>query len=227
MNKPQRVIIWGDSVAKGVIYEEARARYTLLRASAAAIVAERLGIEILNRAHLGQTIEGGLEQMEKDLGRGVTAEYAVVEFGGNDSDYDWAGISRAPTETHVSKTPPERFEQRLREAVARLTRAGITPVLCSLPPIVSQRYFEFVSRGNDAEHILNWLGSIDRIGAYHAIYSDINTRVAHECGLPLLDVRAAFSGADRNALFCIDGIHPNAAGQALIAEALVRTFAFS
>jgi len=227
MNKPQRVILWGDSVAKGVVYDEAQQRYTLARVSAASIVAQRLGIEVVNRAHLGLTIDGGIAQIEKDLARGVTAEYAVVEFGGNDSDYDWTSISCTPDSEHFSKTPPERFEQRLREALARVARAGITPVLCTLPPIVSQRYFDFVSRSNSAANILRWLGSVDRIGAYHGIYSEINARVARELGLPLLDVRGTFAEHDPCSLFCIDGIHPNAEGQVRIGESLSRMLTFA
>ena len=42
----KKVVVWGDSVARGVIYDEKRNRYTLARTSAAGIVAEKLNIEI-------------------------------------------------------------------------------------------------------------------------------------------------------------------------------------
>ena len=220
----KKVIVWGDSVAKGVIYDEARRRYVLSPITAVSIAGEQLGLEIVNRSRMGATVAEGERTMKKDLERGLTADMAIIEYGGNDCDFDWSAVSEAPDVMHDPKTPAPIFEAKLRGMVSTAADAGIEPMLVTLPPILSERYFNFIARGDlNAGNILRWLGDKNHIYRYHERYSALISRIARECGCRLLDLRAEFLALwDAEGLFCFDGIHPNEAGQRFMGEAIVR-----
>lgn len=223
-SKIEKAIIWGDSVAKGVIYDEARGRYTLAPATAASIAAQQLGIEVVNRSRMGATVTEGERMMAQDLARGLTADMAIIEYGGNDCDFDWRQVSEAPDTAHDPKTPAPLFETKIRGMVDTARGAGMEPMLVTLPPILASRYFNFISRGGlDAGNILHWLGDKDHIYRYHERYSTLISRIARDCGCRLLDLRADFLALwNAENLFCFDGIHPNAEGQRFMGEAIVR-----
>lgn len=219
----KKVIVWGDSVAKGVVYDESRGRYVLSPITAASIAGERLGLEIVNRSRMGATVTEGERMMAADLARGLTADMAIIEYGGNDCDFDWKAVSASPDALHDPKTPAPLFEAKLRGMIDTVSRAGIEPMLVTLPPIVSARYFDFISRGLDATHILHWLGDKDHIYRYHERYSAMIARIARDCGCRLLDLRGEFLALwNSERLFCFDGIHPNADGQRFMGESIVR-----
>lgn len=219
----KKVIVWGDSVAKGVVYDESRGRYVLSPITAASIAGERLGLEIVNRSRMGATVTEGERMMAADLARGLTADMAIIEYGGNDCDFDWKAVSASPDAMHDPKTPAPLFEAKLRGMIDTVSRAGIEPMLVTLPPIVSARYFDFISRGLDATHILHWLGDKDHIYRYHERYSAMIARIARDCGCRLLDLRGEFLALwNSERLFCFDGIHPNADGQRFMGESIVR-----
>ena len=77
----QRVVVWGDSLAKGVTWNEARKRHAYSKTTAVDIAANKLGIEILNRSKFGCTAPQGMEIMERDLSEGLVCDTAVIEFG--------------------------------------------------------------------------------------------------------------------------------------------------
>lgn len=218
-----KVVVWGDSVAKGVVYDETRGRYALSPITAATIAGERLGLEIVNRSRMGATVADGERMMQADLRRGLTADMAIIEYGGNDCDFDWRAISADPDAVHDPKTPAPLFAEKLQGMIDAVISAGIEPVLVTLPPIVSARYFDFISRGLDAAHILRWLGDKDHIYRYHERYSAVISRIARDCGCRLFDLRAEFLALwDTERLFCFDGIHPNEEGQRFMGDAIVR-----
>jgi lysophospholipase L1-like esterase len=145
----------------------------------------------------------------------------ILEFGGNDCDFNWANISENPDGDHICNTPIELFKRTYRELIERVRNAGCRPILMNLPPIDPDKYFRNVSRGLSAENILSFLGDIDRIYRWQEYYS-LNVNVlAAECGIPLIDVRGAFL-QEKNCfgLLCEDGIHPNEDGHAFISEAI-------
>ncbi len=226
MNKKiKTAVIWGDSLARGVILDENRNRYKIAPSTAATIIAEKTGISITNRSHMGMTSAGGKEMMKKDLSRGLSADVAIIEFGGNDCDFCWTEISNDPYALHLPKTDAAEFENNLREMITQAKAAGMVPVLCNLLPINAEKYFEFISQnGLSQENILKWLGDKFQIYRYQERYSMIINKIAHECGCRLFDIRSAFLNVwdSTTRLYCRDGIHPTAEGQELIGRAILR-----
>ncbi len=223
----KKVVIWGDSVTKGVIYDETRQRYALAPQTAASIAAEALGFTLINHSRMGATILEGEKIMQRDLDRGLTADMAIIEYGGNDCDFDWEAISRAPENEHLPKTPAPLFEEKLKSMIGAVAARGIEPVLVTLPPIVSERYFSFISRGGlNPANILQWLGDKDHIYRYHERYSALIAKIARECSCRLLDLRADFLSLWNPAsLFCPDGIHPNLDGQRFMGNSMIHAMA--
>ena len=221
MLKSKTAVIWGDSLARGVIYDEERRRYRIAPKTAAAYVSEHTGVEIINRARMGMTAKGGLAQMKADLAAGVAGDIAFIEFGGNDSDFDWRAISENPSAAHLPKTPIAEYERDMREMIGIAQERGMGVILCTLPPIISDRYFDFFSEGGlNRENILAWLGDKNKIYRFHERYSLALARISRECGCRLLDLRAAFLEKwDPNPYYCRDGIHPNTDGQILLGQA--------
>lgn len=223
MLKDRKVLIFGDSLARGVVWDEARSRYVLSPRAAVKRVAEETGMTILNRARMGMTAEGGLACMQADLDAGMTADTVLIEFGGNDSDFDWRAISADPHADHQPKTRIDTYEKDIRRMIEMANGHGMSVVLCTLPPIISENYFDFFSRdGLNTDNILTWLGDKNKIYRFHERYSLVLGRLAKEYGCRLLDLRSAFLEKwDARPYYCRDGIHPNDMGQELIADAVL------
>ncbi|MBQ1248243.1 MAG: SGNH/GDSL hydrolase family protein, partial [Clostridiales bacterium] len=80
----ETIAAFGDSVLKGVIYENEH--YRVSDASFQKICEEYFGITIENKAKFGSTISKGEQVFERNLNliRDFDGKYVVLEFGGND-----------------------------------------------------------------------------------------------------------------------------------------------
>ena len=83
---PDKIYIYGDSLLKATVPDvdfhyhfhinEVMQRY------------QTKLVEVVNRSKMGATIRKGLSLVRHDLDRGLEARYALVSYGGNDSDYN-------------------------------------------------------------------------------------------------------------------------------------------
>lgn len=215
------VTIYGDSILKGVLLEDGR--YTINR-EWEELFTKRFGVGVKNRSRFGCTIQKAMSFIRRDCETpGSGDDYAVLEFGGNDCDYDWAQISAEPDRDYDCKTPPERFMCLYREAIGLVRKSGRTPVMLNLPPIHSERYLRFICRdGLSRENIVKWLGDVEHIYRWQAGYSRMVDDLAREEGVQVFDLRGAFlrDGRASEELLCADGIHPSRAGQGIIFRTL-------
>ena len=202
----ERAYIYGDSLLKATVPDEEMRYHFHLPEVMAHYPTDRL--EVVNRAKMGATVTKGLSLVEHDAARGIDARWALVAYGGNDSDFDWPAIAAAPEEEHLPHTVLPEFVEKLRCVVKILCDAGVQPVLMTLPPIDSVRYFNFISRRSDGQRILDWLGAVGRIYRHQEMYSDAVAALAMGEGLPLIDVRRQFLPLrDLPRLIAADGIH--------------------
>ena len=95
MKQILRAKIYGDSIMKGTILD-AGYRYHAIMNEYLIRLYERFGIEAENRARFGITVKRGHSILLRDIDEGLDCELALVEFGGNDSDFDWAAVAAAP-----------------------------------------------------------------------------------------------------------------------------------
>lgn len=215
----KNIVVWGDSLAEGVVWDAARGRYARVSPTAVQVAGETLGISIENHAHFGYTAPKGRTLLSRDLEKGFLCDTAVIEFGGNDCNFDWAAIADDPNGTHLPATTPAAFEETLKEMVDDLRAAGVKPILTTLPPINAERYFRFLSGDRlNAANILKWLGDVQQIYRFQEMYSLLVEKVARLCSVALLDLRRRCL-AERtftNSMLCADGLHLTPEGQRFV-----------
>lgn len=219
----QSICVFGDSVSKGVVFDSVHKKYMLLKDSFLSMLQKGTNITVSNYSKFGCTITKGGEILKKHQNELCNYDYTVLEFGGNDCDFDWAQISAAPEGVHIPKTPVSNFESHYSQMINEVEKHGGSPVLLSLPPIDAKRYFAWVSRGLNAENILHFLGDIEYIYRWHEMYNLAVYRLAMEHQIPLVDISSAFLKTENyQRLICEDGIHPNEGGHKLISETIAR-----
>lgn len=216
----RKIQIYGDSILKGIELDHSE-KYVVPKESGWQYLEEEYPLAIANRAKFGCTVTKGLEQLSRALGKGLSCDAVVLEYGGNDCDYNWAAISENPKAEHQPNTPLPEFISSCRKMILLLQSHHILPIVMSLPPIDAQRYFDWFCRaGLDKKAILDWLGGdIQTIYRHQEMYSNALCRTALENHAALVDVRTPFLAAKNcRDLLCTDGIHPNQAGHRLIGQ---------
>ncbi|NLV35074.1 MAG: SGNH/GDSL hydrolase family protein [Clostridiaceae bacterium] len=215
------ICAFGDSIVKGVIFDTIRGRYTFLKNSFANLFVNNTGIKVDNYAKFGCTITAGEKIIEKHEEKLSDYYYTVLEFGGNDCDFDWKEVSERPDDLHLPKTPLADFETTYSKIIDKVSATGSKPLVFSLPPLNAQKYFAWISKGLNAKNILQWLGDKEHIYRWHEMYNIAVVKLASIKNIPLIDIRKAFlETRDYLNLYCEDGIHPNEAGHALISDVL-------
>ena len=92
MNK---LMIFGDSVLKGVTFSEEKKRYILCEHTYESILAEK-GIVTENLCKMGATVNKINDIINKKIDTIDKNTAVLLGFGGNDSDYDWNEVSLSP-----------------------------------------------------------------------------------------------------------------------------------
>ncbi|WP_077391169.1 SGNH/GDSL hydrolase family protein [Mobilibacterium timonense] len=219
------ICVFGDSVARGVVFDEARQRYTNLKENFISLTEERIHIPFKNFSVFGATISKGEQMMARRSDSLGSYEYSILEFGGNDCDLNWKEISESPSSDHPAKTPLDKYESTYREMIQSSLSRGLKPILLTLPPLDPERFFQWVSRGLDRDKIYSYIGGdVNNIYRWHKEYNDIVLSLGREYGLPVIDIRSALeSQGDYSRFLCADGMHPNAEGHRLIADCLASS----
>jgi acyl-CoA thioesterase I len=220
----KKIGVWGDSILKGVIFDEVRNSYQLLTSSCAELVSRGLGLQIINRSRFGCTIDKGAALLEKALANQLDCEYVLLEYGGNDCDFDWPAVAAAPGRPHQPHTALPEFIRELRRLVGLLRQHRIEPILMSLPPISGDGYLDFlVGKGLDRQALLHFLGDAQQIYRFQESYSLAVTGIALQERTLYIPMREAFLARhDSPALICSDGIHPNEAGHRLMGQVFMQ-----
>jgi len=222
--KNSHISIWGDSILKGVVLDEASGRYRVLENNCVDRFARLTGSVIRNHASFGMTTGKAIDRIGKSLERDAPRpdDIVLIEFGGNDCDFHWDEVSADPAGIHLPKTPLASFGQAMQTIIDLFKSLDIKPVLMALPPLEPGRFLDWVSRGLDKAKILSWLGDVQRIYRWQEAYSDVVVKTAMDNDLRIVDVRKDFLVADDYAgKFCADGMHPSEAGHDTILESFL------
>jgi lysophospholipase L1-like esterase len=222
--KNYNFLVSGDSISRGIIFDEEKGKYAVLEKCYVALVQRRLKGIVQNASRFGSTLIRGICRLGKDIAKG-RPDIVLIEYGGNDCDFAWNEVAAYPNMPHEPQTDLTVFEDTLTAAVASLKAQDIAPVLMTLPPLNADSYIKWVSKQDPAVegNILKWLGSVTKIYWWQERYSASIVRVAEATGTRWIDIRGAFlKQPDFTALICRDGIHPNEMGHALIAQTIVE-----
>ncbi len=217
------ILVSGDSISKGIIYDETKNRYIVLQENYVNLISQKFKGSIKNISRFGSTITRGINKLEEYIGK-ENPDIVLIEYGGNDCAFNWDEVADNPDADHLPQTEVGIFETSLRETIELLRNIKITPVLMSLPPLNADMYFKWISKNNPLtqSNILKWLGNVPRIYSWQENYSSVITKVSEETLTKLVDVRSAFlQYPDFTKFLCRDGMHPNRAGHKVIAEKII------
>jgi lysophospholipase L1-like esterase len=217
--------IFGDSIMKGVLLDDDSRKYVLSANAPVDEVAKNINININNRSVFGCTVVKGAKLVSSAIENGRVGDNGLVliEYGGNDCNFEWKSVSEFPDEIHDPVTPLRLFENLYQNLISDIKKAGITPIIMSLPPIEPTRYLAWITRdGLSAPNILKWLGDVNMIYRFQELYSGAISKIAYKTNSFFIDVRSYFLDKHNYGdLLCSDGIHPNKEGQKLIAQAML------
>jgi acyl-CoA thioesterase I len=216
------IVVYGDSISRGIIFDDIKQKHALLLESFTNLVREHLKGVVYNAAKFGSTLVEGLQRLQNDVLR-RKPDIVLIEFGGNDCDYRWDEIAQDPSREFHPNTECSTFHELLSGLVVKLQTMQIVPVLVTLPPLDPDKYLTWISHNSEQakNNILQFIGSVSHIYAWHERYNAAVLRVAEETKTRLIDIRSAFlENEDYTTLICGDGIHPNKDGHKVIAEIL-------
>lgn len=213
-----KIALYGDSIGRGVTYDEERGRYVYLKEGFDKLMVENQQIQIENHSRFGAIAEEGLNDFLK--ASDTDADVIAIQYGGNDCTPDWKAAAETPEFMHPARVILSDFEKILTQFVDAVKKIKKIPLLITPPPLVAERFVPWISTGLDASKILEYLGDVHHVYRWQEQYALAVHKVGRLTRSKLFDLRAFFlAERDLGSLYCIDGMHPNQKGHRLIAEA--------
>lgn len=224
MSEIKSVIVWGDSILKGIISSEDLTQIRPSEINALQMAGEKLAIEINNKSIYGAHIIKLQSTQTKNLNKGLTADIALIESGTNDCDYEWNDVCTKPFSEITQKVPLADFKRIASEMVDTSRENKITPVLVTAPDLAIPYWKEYITRDLDKEKIAQFIGHDPYVLLRNQEeYMEALRQIAKEKNVQLIDMRVEFrKTSDPMSLMCKDGVHPNIEGHKLMADVFVK-----
>lgn len=224
-NGIQKIIVIGDSILKGAVTgTDSGHLFDIIEDSSLNLAQKSLGFEMDNQSVFGNVIAKGQRKLSKMLERGETADLCIVEFCGNDCDYDWAVVSENPDAPHEPRTPLADYLRMYGEMVSLLREHKITPLVMISPALCAERWFNHITNGHNAQNILKFLGGDkEKPFTNQKEYDDALVDFCQKNNVQTVNMREPMlAGGHFDDLMCKDGIHPNEDGYRFMSEIWIR-----
>lgn len=215
----EKISILGDSISKGVILDEISRKYKILKESAADLFSRENNVVVKNHAKFGCTSEKALEITRKIIESENDSGIIMLELGGNDCDYNWDAVAMNPDSDHKPNVTLENFKQNISKIIEIVKASGRDLAFMTLPPIDSEKYFNWITRGDKTriENIQRFLGERNYIYRHQELYAGALEEIATKNNIYKIPVRAGFLSIPRcGDYICDDGIHLNEMGQGVM-----------
>ena len=172
MVQNRQVTLLGDSILKGIQVDLGDRRYRTHNEINMEALESEFQLSIHNDAHFGATVRKGSRLLDRMLARKLPCDMMVMDFGGNDCDFRWKEIAEDPTGDHQPNVPLPEFVELYREMIRRVRSHGIRPILTNLPPLDSERFFNWWCGDLDKEAVMRWLGDVGNIYVWQEMLPD-------------------------------------------------------
>lgn len=217
LEKIENIALFGDSILKGIQINPINKKYYVNNNIDVEMLSKKYSIQIKNYSSFGCTVTKGSNLLIKSLEKNIGCDAIVMDYGGNDCDYNWKAISENPEGNYSPNTPIDLFIETYCNIIDILKKKGILPILTTLPPLEPHRFFEWFCKDLNKKNILIWLGEVNNIYYHQESYSKAIEKIALEKQVPLIDIRGEFLKLENvKELLCEDGTHPNTLGQKVI-----------
>lgn len=211
----KQLLIFGDSIMRGVYYSEELGRHKLFGDRFTAL--QEMGWQVKNCSVMGATVTTGTELLHKRLTSPASDTTVIFEYGGNDCDFKWSDISDDPEGDFSPNTPLNRFISMYGDCIDYAKKMGAKVQLCNLVPLDAERYMKWITRNLSLENILRWLGDTSMLYRWHEHYNRTAESLAAKYDCPLIDIRTPFLlSHNYSNLLSADGIHPTVEGHRVI-----------
>ena len=220
----KQLLIFGDSIMRGVYYSAEHGRHKLYRERFASL--KDKGYEITNCSLMGATIETGTDLVRRRITSPASDTTVIFEYGGNDCDFSWSEISDNPSGEFLPKTPLDRFKALYGDCIEYAKSLGARVQICNLVPLNAERYMKWISKNLSSSNILSWLGDESMLYRWHEYYNRAAEQLALRFSCPLIDIRSPFLLSHNYAsLLSDDGIHPSIEGHRVIDSLIEESIA--
>ena len=172
MVQNRQVTLLGDSILKGIQVDLGDRRYRTHNEINMEALESEFQLSIHNDAHFGATVRKGSRLLDRMLARKLPCDMMVMDFGGNDCDFRWKEIAEDPTGDHQPNVPLPEFVELYREMIRRVRSHGLRPILTNLPPLDSERFFNWWCGDLDKEAVMRWLGDVGNIYVWQEMLPD-------------------------------------------------------
>ena len=225
----RKIILLGDSIARGVVRENPEARYRISPHSFAKNCEEIMDVQIDNYARLGSTVHQGLISFERVKPKISEASEVWLLFGGNDSNMS---LSHIDDSSEPLKYQPnvslQDFQKHYGELIQNIQQLGPKVTLLSLPPVAVHKFMKNVQKTiATSMGRCKWHKFIhyhpETLSNWHEVYNLAVWKLAHQYRVPIIDITTPFlKKGNCEPYFCDDGMHPNAQGHLLITNAITQ-----
>ena len=115
------IFAFGDSIMKGIVaspsqLDEGIVKYVISSQGFVNRVGETGGQIIRNLSRFGSTIFGGLNNIDRHLREIKAGDRVVLEFGGNDCNFDWKAIAADPLGVHKPQVGESQCQWKVPKA---------------------------------------------------------------------------------------------------------------
>lgn len=224
MAQIKSIVVWGDSILKGIISSEDLKQIRPSSINALQIAGEKLGIEINNKSIYGAHILKLQQTQTRNFNKGISEDVALIESGTNDCDYDWNDVCSKPFSEITQKVPLSQFKKTLSEMIDSCRQHKITPVLVTAPELVVSNWIKYIAIGLDKEKINSFIeNEPNKLLQNQEEYMQAFHQMAKEKNVQLIDIRSQFKKSpNSNLLMCKDGVHPNIEGHKFMADIFIQ-----
>lgn len=212
-----KIVCFGDSVTRGITYMSGRLR--IVKNNYPALLQRFLGDhdKVINKGVFNDNSDLLIKRLEKDV-LSLHPDLVLIHIGGNDCNFDWSEVEKAPDSPHEPIVPLNRYLSNIKELVERIRLADATPVIFDLLPIDPRRYYKTLMQHYD-HSIGHWIACCGGIEHWHGMYNRALNQLVQKVNAMCFDVRTAFKNkGDFADLINDDGLHPSEKGYQALAE---------
>lgn len=220
--------VFGDSLSKGIVLDDDSKKYKISDNNAVDVFSRNMPVSVKNYSRFGCTTDKAVKIADGVFNNGLENDLFLVEFGGNDCDFNWDIVAENPTNKDIKPSVSlEQFKVNTQIIIDKLRKLGKRIAIMSLPPIDANKYFKWISKGDKqrAANILQFLGDVNFIYRHQELYAVAFKQIAIDNNIPVVPVRETLLDIHKlSDYICEDGIHLNEQGQAVVESVFENTY---